>query len=142
MKRLLAIGVILLFIGLAFAPSINANVRITSDKSQEIKKNDLTPKLACIICYGWNYPGIYIYVANGGNETFRGNVSLILTINASILIFGGSKNITDYYVEIEPYEKLLLYRGLILGFGSANVVIDMPPPLDIYEKFGGFIFFD
>lgn len=58
------------------------------------------------------------------------------------MIFGNSSiNISDFYIEIEPQERVLLYRGLILGFGPAEAVLDMPPPIDIYEEFIGFILF-
>ncbi len=140
-KKGVVVAVILLFIGLAFAPSINANVSKASNKSQGNKTDNLSP-LGFQIYNGFRFPGINIYVFNDGNETFRGNVSCIFTVNASIMIFGNSSiNISDYYVEIEPRKEVLLYQGLILGFGSVEAVLDMPPPIDIYEEFEGFLLF-
>ncbi len=146
MKKLLAVGVIVLFLGLAVAPSINANVSKASIESElveiESKKTDnLSPQLGFQFYNGFRFPGINLYVINGGNETFRGNVSCIFTVNASIMVFGDSINISDYYVEIEPQEEVLLYQGLILGFGSIEAVLDMPPPIDLYYEFEGFLLF-
>jgi hypothetical protein len=141
-RKGLAVAVILLFIGVAFASSINANVTKASDKSQEIKTSNSAPQLGWELRGGFRYPGINIYVENGGNETFRGNISCKFTINATIMICGNSSiNISDFYVEIEPLEQVLLYRGLILGFGSVEAVLDMSPPLNIYEEFEGFLLF-
>lgn len=138
-RKGLAIGVILLFIGLAFAPSINANMGKEYDKSQEIKITNSN--------WWWEWQintrplFIEIYIKNIFNETLRGNISCKFTIDATTMIFGGSINISDYYVEIEPQEQVLLYRGLMCGFGRGEAVLDMPPPINIYVEFYAFLLF-
>jgi len=76
-----------------------------------------------------------------GNGTFRGNVSCKFDIDVPIIIFGDFLiNVTNKYVEIKPQNKILLYEGLILGLGYVNAYIDLPPPVDIFEEFEGFLF--
>ena len=140
-NKIITAGIIFLFIGLALAPSINANITKESNNNKEKKTDNLSPQLGYQFYNGFRSPGINLYVINGGNDTFRGNVSCIFTVNASIMIFGDSINISDYYVEIEPGKEELLYKGLILGFGTIEAVLYMPPPVDIYEEFEGFLLF-
>jgi len=138
MKKILTFGIMLLFLGLACAPSINAEVNRTLDKNKEILTDNSTPSVGYKLRIGL---GLDIYVWNYGNDTFRGNVSCKFITNATIMISGGYINITDYYVELEPQEEVLIYRGLIIGFGFAKAVLDMPPPVNIVHEFVGFILF-
>ena len=135
-RKGIAAAIIILFIGLAFAPSTNANISKIIDKNQEIKTNNSTPQLGYILRIGL---GLDIYVWNYGNETFQGNISCTFTTNARIILFNGYINISDYYLDIEPQEEVRIYRGLIIGFGFAEAVLDMPPPIGYYEEFKGFI---
>jgi len=144
MKKVVAVGVIILFLGLACAPSINAEVIVISDRLKETNKDDSTSALGYELWFGPLHPSIYIFIVNYGNETFRGNISCIFTVNTSIMIFGGTINIIDYYVEIKPYpvqERELIYQGLMLGFGAIEAILDMPPPVNMYHEYGGFLFF-
>jgi len=136
-KKLLVIGIIALFIVLEVAPSINANICKESDKNQVIKMSNSDFGLGYEI---WIRPCLKIFIFNDGDETFRGNISLKFTINATIMIFGGNINFSDFYVELEPQDQILLYKGLVLGFGPVKAVFDMPPPGDHHFEYEGFLF--
>ncbi len=137
-KKCLTVAIVLLLIGIATVPtSINAYA------NKESYYNSLTSlmPLGWEINLGFLHPGITIYILNFSNETFQGNVSCKLIIDSTINVFGCSINITDFYVELEPQERILIYKGLILGFGTSEVVLDMPPPINDYCEFEGFLFF-
>ena len=52
-KKSLAVGVIVLFLGLAFAPSINANINNDEiDEKVESKTKDITPYLCDLFLFG------------------------------------------------------------------------------------------
>jgi len=64
MKKLLAIGVIVLFLGLAIAPSINANYDSIANNEENI----------VLKIYGGI--GCHFYVENNNNYTINGSVNL------------------------------------------------------------------
>jgi hypothetical protein len=137
MKKLLAVGVIVLFLGLACAPSINANF----NKEPNNKSIFSDTFLGWSLKYGFSNPSITIGVWTGRNETYEGNVSCILDIIAPIMIYGCSINVTDFYVNLGPNEEEIIYQGQILGFGLAKVILDMPYPVNVYTEFNGILLF-
>lgn len=113
-------------------PSISGNLNTKSYATKENNNKNFAPLLGFELALGFLNPGLNIYLLNMVNETFRGNVSCKFDIDVPIIIFGDILiNVTSKYVEIKPQNRILLYGGLVLGFGYVNAYIDLPPPVDI-----------
>lgn len=154
MKRLLAVGVIVLFLGLAIAPSINANINETS---QQTSKNPLLPPLmwtedfsTFFLCIPNNHSGENVfYLIDWGDGDITGWLGPFMS-NETVSIshiwddgeyhiqvytkneYSESKN-AEYFISLSPIGKLFLP---ILGYVDINYkfTIDL-------EGFDSYIFY-
>jgi len=102
LKKLLVVGVIVLFLGLACAPSINANV------SKDSELVEITTEI-CGLGGFWEHPIFYILDFIAGFRILRG---------LSLVIF--TSNFPPYNEELKVNHPILFIRGVWLagtGFG-------------------------